>query len=265
MPNEPKLALVIPTLKEAASVSAVLERARSALSSVQTSWEIVVVDDDSADGTEEIVRAAARRDPRIRLLVRRGERGLSGAILHGWRSSRADILGAMDADGQHPPDLLPSLIDEIGAGSDVAIGSRYAPGAALDEWSALRRRISRASVRLSWPLIAGPIRPRDPLSGFFLVRRSCVEGVALRTSGFKLLLEILVRGRVRAVREVPFAFGQRASGRSKAGGKVALDYARLLASLYAEKLGPRPPAIHLQPSALSHDAQASNAKLMAES
>jgi dolichol-phosphate mannosyltransferase len=265
MRDEPKLALVVPTLKEAASVAAVLERARAALDAAAIPWEIVVVDDDSGDGTAEIVRRAARRDPRIRLLVRRAERGLSGAILHGWRSSRASILGAMDADGQHPPELLPSLIDQIRAGSDLAIASRYARGAALDGWSPLRRRISRASVRVSWPLIAAPIRPRDPLSGFFLVRRSCVEGVAFRTSGFKLLLEILVRGRVRAVSEVPIAFGRRKSGRSKAGGKVALDYVRLLASLYANRLGISGFAFRPSHSAFSHDADASNPKLMAES
>jgi len=235
--NQPQLALIIPTLREAAGLPAVLERARYALNAVPIPWEIVVVDDDSGDGTEEIVRQAERRDPRIRLLVRRRERGLSGAILHGWRSSRASLLGAMDADGQHPPELLPRLIEQIRAGSDLAIASRYARGAALDGWSPLRRRISRASVRVSWPLIAAPIRPRDPLSGFFLVRRSCVEGVAFRTSGFKLLLEILVRGRVRAVSEVPFAFGARGSGRSKAGVRVAWDYVHLLAGMYADRFG----------------------------
>jgi dolichol-phosphate mannosyltransferase len=237
MPQRLKLALVIPTLREAGTLPAVLERAVAALKGISIPWEIMVVDDDSGDGSEEIVGAAARRDPRIRLLVRQRQRGLAGAILHGWRSSSADVLGVMDADLQHPPELLPDLIAEILRGSDVAIASRYADGAVLDGWSPMRRFISSASVRLTWPLLAAPIRPRDPLSGFFLVRRACVEGISSRTSGFKLLLEILVRGRIRTVSEIPFAFGPRALGKSKAGPRIAWEYSRLLMELYAERLG----------------------------
>jgi dolichol-phosphate mannosyltransferase len=249
MPHRPKLALVIPTLREAAALPHTLERVLSALSLVEIPWEIVVVDDDSGDRTAEIVRAAARRDARVRLLVRRAHRGLAGAILHGWRHSSACILGVMDADLQHPPELLPHLLAEILNGSDLAIGSRYARGAALDGWSPLRKFISSASVRLTWPLLASPVRPSDPLSGFFLVRRACVERVAFHTSGFKLLLEILVRGRVRSVSEVPLVFCRRASGHSKAGARVAWEYVRLLAWLYADKLGFRPSAISSLPSA----------------
>lgn len=267
MPSEPKLALVIPTLREAAALPIVLERARTALDRAAIPWEIVVVDDDSGDETEEVVSRMARRDARIRLLVRRSEHGLSGAILHGWRNSSASILGAMDADLQHPPEFLPRLVEEIRKGSDVAIASRYAQGAALDGWNPLRRRISQTGVRVTWPLLAAPIRPCDPLSGFFLVRRSCVEGVAFRTSGFKLLLEILIRGRVLKVSEVPFVFGARASGCSKAGVRVALDYVRLLAGLYAEQLGLSRLDSGRQPLTISDQAQSANLnpKLIADS
>jgi dolichol-phosphate mannosyltransferase len=241
MPHRPKLALVIPTLREAETLPVVLDRSIAALSSIEIPWEILVVDDNSGDGTAEIVSRFARRDARIRLLVRRSRRGLSGAILHGWRHSSASILGVMDADLQHPPELLPLLLAEILNGRDLAIGSRYAQGSAVGTWNLLRRLVSAASVRLTWPLLPAPARPRDPLSGFFLVRRRSIERIAFRTSGFKLLLEILVRGRVRTVTEVPFVFGKRTSGRSKAGPKIAWDYMRLLAGLYADKLG-FPPA-----------------------
>jgi len=264
MPCSQKLALVIPTLREAAALPAVLERAIRALAEVHIPWEIVVVDDDSGDGTAEIVSGIAQRESRVRLLVRRSRRGLSGAILHGWRNSSASILGVMDADLQHPPELLPLLLGEILRGSDVAIGSRYAEGAALDGWSRLRRLISCASMRLTWPLLAGEIRPRDPLSGFFMVRRNCVERVAFHASGFKLLLEILVRGNVHSVSEVPIAFGVRASGRSKAGVRVAWDYVRLLAGLYADRLRFSRSAFRRQPSAIGDQPQSTNPKLMAE-
>lgn len=264
MSSEPKLTLAIPTLRECAGLGVVLERARTALDAAAISWEIVVVDDNSGDGTEEMVSRMAERDTRIRLLVRRSERGLSGAILYGWRSSSASIFGAMDADLQHPPELLPFLVEEIREGSDVAIASRYAPGAALDGWSPLRKRISQAGVRVTWSLLGAAIRPRDPLSGFFLVRRSCVEGMVFRTRGFKLLLEILVRGRVRTVSEVPFAFGLRASGRSKAGIRVAWDYVQLLGRLYLDKLGFARSAIGGQVLAGSDQAHSTNSKLMTE-
>ncbi len=240
MPHPPKLvpslALVIPTLREAATLPAVLGRAIAALSAVAIPWEIVVVDDNSGDGTAEIVSRIASADSRVRLLVRRS-RGLSGAILYGWRHTSAAILGVMDADLQHPPELLPRLLDQVLAGRDIAIASRYAEGGGLGAWNPWRRFISFSSLRLTWPLLPPSVRPRDPLSGFFLVRRPSIERVAFRTTGFKLLLEILVRGRARNISEVPFIFGERASGRSKAGAGVALDYFHLLAGLYARKMG----------------------------
>src|SRR5579859_575380 len=207
-PGCEKLALVIPTLHEAANLGPLLCRLRSALEAVEIAWEVIVVDDESGDGTEEIVAAIAREDPRVRLLVRRGERGLSGAVLHGWQHSDASILGAMDADGQHPPELLPVLLDAIQRGHDIAIGSRYvSPG--RPGGNPVRGLISTAAIWVARPLQSMRLRVRDPLSGFFVVKRECIENLAFQTSGFKLLLEILVRGRVDSVKEVPFAFGPR--------------------------------------------------------
>jgi dolichol-phosphate mannosyltransferase len=226
-----KLALVIPTLHEAANLGPLLCRLRSTLESIDMPWEIIVVDDESRDGTEEIVAAIAREDPRVRLLVRRGEFGLSGAVLQGWKHTGASILGAMDADGQHPPELLPVLLAEIGMGHGIAIGSRYA-GPGRGGWNPVRRLISRAAIWVARPLQSMRLRVRDPLSGFFIVKRQCIENVAFQTSGFKLLLEILVRGRVDSVKEVPFAFGPRRAGRSKVTARVAWHYLTLLARLY---------------------------------
>jgi dolichol-phosphate mannosyltransferase len=119
------LALVIPTLREAANLPGLLTDVRSALDPLGIDYEIIVVDDDSRDGTEEIVSAISLEDPRVRLLVRKGERGLSGAVLYGWQHTDAAILGVMDADLQHPPELLAALVSAILAGNDMAIGSRY--------------------------------------------------------------------------------------------------------------------------------------------
>jgi dolichol-phosphate mannosyltransferase len=232
-----KLALVIPTLCEAENIGDLLRHVRSVLDPLSVPYEILVVDDDSPDGTGAMVSAIAREDPRVRLLVRKGERGLSGAILHGWQSTDAAILGAMDADLQHPPELLPQLLSAIRDGCDIAIGSRYTPGGDLGQWNPVRKLLSAVAVWATWPIQRLGVRARDPMTGFFLVRRECIDGVRFQRSGFKLLLEVLVRGRIRSVAEVPFAFGLRYRGSSKANFKVAWDYARLLLRLYAFRLG----------------------------
>jgi dolichol-phosphate mannosyltransferase len=236
-PFPQKLALAIPTLCEAGNLSALLDRVRFALDPLNVDYEILIVDDDSCDGTAEIVSTLAQQDPRIRLLVRRGQRGLSGAILHGWENSDAAIVGVMDADFQHPPELLPELTAAIASGCDLAIGSRYTPGGGLGDWNVFRKLLSAAAVWATWPIQRLGLRARDPMSGFFFVRRDCLTGIAFQQAGFKLLLEILVRARIASIREIPFAFGQRYRGASKANMKVALDYGRLLARLYRSRFG----------------------------
>jgi dolichol-phosphate mannosyltransferase len=230
-----KLALVIPTLREAGNICSLLDHVRSVLDPLGIPYEILVVDDDSCDGTAEVVKAIAEQDPRVRLLVRKGERGLSGAILHGWQRTDAAVLGVMDADLQHPPELLPELLSAILDDCDIVIGSRYTPGGQLGQWNPTRKILSAAAVWVTWPLQKHRLRAKDPMSGFFMVRRHCLDQVRFRQSGFKLLLEILVRGRIKSIEEIPFAFGRRYRGASKANLKVAVDYALLLARLYAAK------------------------------
>ena len=232
-----KLALAIPTLREAANLPGLLNHIRSVLDPVGIDYEILVVDDDSRDGTEEIVTAISQEDPRVRLLVRKGERGLSGAVLYGWRHTDAAILGVMDADLQHPPELLPALVEAILAGNDLAIGSRYIAGGQLGAWNPVRKWLSTVAVWATWPIQRAGIRAHDPMTGFFLLRRECINGIQFQPSGFKLLLEILVRGHIRSLKEVPLAFGSRAQGTSKANFKVGWDYAKLLARLYADRFG----------------------------
>lgn len=230
-----KLALVIPTLREAENICGLLHHIRSVLDPLGMPYELLVVDDDSCDGTAELVSAIAEEDSRVRLLVRKGKRGLSGAILYGWQRTDAAVLGVMDADLQHPPELLPELLAAILDERDIVIGSRYTPGGELGQWNIGRKFLSAAAVWVTWPLQSSRLRAKDPMSGFFMVRRTCLDQIRFQRTGFKLLLEILVRGRISSLAEIPFEFGQRYRGASKANVKVAVDYARLLVRLYAGK------------------------------
>jgi dolichol-phosphate mannosyltransferase len=231
----PLLCLVIPTLGEAGNVRKTLDRIRRSLDPLDISYQLIVVDDDSGDGTETIVQRLADEDPRIDLVVRRGERGLAGAIVHGWQNSKAEILGAIDADLQHPPELLTQLWAAMNQGNDVVVASRYAKQGGVPTWNPARHLVSRLAVWMTVPLQRPDIFVRDPMSGFFLVRRSCLDDLVLQKRGFKILLEILVRGKVNSVAEVPFTFGSRLAGRSKASIKVAWDYVLLLRRLAKQK------------------------------
>jgi dolichol-phosphate mannosyltransferase len=230
------LALIIPTLNESGNIVRVLDQVRAVLNPAGIHYEIVVVDDSSSDGTGDLAAAEALKDSRIRLVVRKGERGLSGAVLDGWHSTAADVLGVMDADLQHPPELLPQLFQAIVDGRDLAIGSRYTAGGELGTWNPLRKLISVAAVRVTWPIQHRGARACDPMSGYFMVRRASIDGIEFQRSGFKLLLEVLVRGRIRSVKEIPFVFGSRYRGASKANFKVAWDYGLLLMRLYAARI-----------------------------
>ncbi len=233
-PATSRLGLVIPTLNEAGNIPTLVTRLRETLDPLAIAYELIVVDDDSQDNTAEVVRELARTDARIRLFVRQGQRGLSGAVAHGWKQTNADLLGVIDADLQHPPEILPKLLEAIANGNDIAIASRYATNSndSVSEWSRLRQLISRAGTWVTAPLQKRQgIRVKDPLSGFFVVRRESIEGIDIQPQGFKILLELLIKGRLRKAAEIPFHFGTRHAGKSKADLRVAIDYFSLLGKL----------------------------------
>jgi dolichol-phosphate mannosyltransferase len=236
------LALVVPTFNESGNIKALLERAVTALENSPVPWEIIIVDDESTDGTSDIVRQNTQDDPRVRLLMRPGQRGLAGAIIYGWTCTDADLLGVIDADLQHPPELLPVLVNEVYSGYDIAIASRYVRAHSMDDWSPVRRLISRISCAMSKAAQKPTLKVADPMSGFFVVRRECVEGLRFQPTGFKLLLEILVKGRVRTVKELPFRFEPRQRGRSKANAMTVVHYLYLLSRLVFKRSSGEPKA-----------------------
>jgi len=232
--NCKKFALVVPTLNEAENIVTVLDRAREALSQLPLAWEILLVDDDSTDGTAETARRYSEAHAEIRLVERHAQKGLAGAITYGWKHTDAEVLGVMDADLQHPPELLPELVAQVCQGSDIAIASRYLHRDSMEAWSLPRRTISRLSVLASKAVQRSGLQVRDPMSGFFVLRRECIEGIHFQPEGFKLLLEILAKGRIRSVTEIPFKFGTRSGGKSKANCMTAVHYLSLLCRLSRE-------------------------------
>ncbi len=216
------LSVVIPTRNERENVRRLVEEVSSALSGLDYGLLFV---DDSTDGTEEVLGEMARTDDRITVHHRDRGNGLAGAVVEGIGMSRGDLVAVLDADLQHPPSLLPALVARLEeSGADIAVASRYLPGAGRPGLSPGRRLVSQATRLLAWAALGGARRSTDPLSGFFVVRRSVVEGVELRPVGFKILLEILVRGRYGRVAEVPYVFVERGGGQSKASLRQGVTY-----------------------------------------
>jgi dolichol-phosphate mannosyltransferase len=229
----PMFSLVLPTYNERPNVPGALARVARSLDAAGHSFEIIVVDDDSPDETWKVAEEIAATDPRIRVLRRRGDRGLATAVAAGWRLARGRVLGVMDADLQYPPETLPTLLEALDrAGADIAICSRYAPGATVQHWSAMRWVISWSARLVGRLLLPGPLHGiADPGAGYFLVRRHVIEGVDLRPRGFKILIEVLARGRHTAVVEVGLPYEGRKEGQSKFRGRQVVEYLAHLTDL----------------------------------
>lgn len=213
-----RLSLVIPTLNEGQTIQLLLQRLVPALDrSIPQAYELWIVDDCSEDDTEERVRQLQRHYPQLHWLQRHQERGLASATIAGWQRAQGEILGVMDGDLQHPPELLPQLLQEIGLGADVAIASRYGRnGSIAGQWGWWRQLASRIAMTLSRWMVPQVVRNvSDPMSGFFLVRRQAIGDRPLQPVGYKVLLEVLAKGEIHRVREVGYRFDARYGGSSK--------------------------------------------------
>jgi dolichol-phosphate mannosyltransferase len=223
-----RISLIIPTYNEKDNITPLIERVSRALSGYD--YEIVLVDDGSRDGTIEAAEKLALRFP-LKVIVRKDEKGLATAVVHGLKFATGQIIGVMDADLQHPPEVLPDLIKAIESGADMAIASRYIPGGGCPDWGLSRRVISRGALRLSHLLLPSTRLVKDPLTGFFMFRKEPLAGKELKPLGYKISLEIMLVGDFRNIVEVPFIFRERSAGRSKLKAKTQLEYIRHLLSL----------------------------------
>ncbi len=223
-----EVSVVSPSYNEAQGIEKLIAALTDVFASSGIAGEIVIVDDNSPDGTGAIVDSLAAKYP-VRCVHRAGKLGLSSAVIDGWATCGSPIVGVMDADFSHDPNIVPQMIAAIKSGAcELAIGSRYVQGGAITNWPLRRRITSRVAIALARPLT----RVRDITSGFFFCRRSVLEGVALDPIGFKIGLEVIMKGKYRTVKEFPYVFTDRAHGTSKLNSGEIVNYLRQLSKFY---------------------------------
>ena len=201
------------------------------------SYEVVFVD-DSTDGTDKLIQAVAAMDPRVRLFHREGERGLATAVVSGFRRARGERLVVMDADLQHPPELVPMMLEAMDrTGADIVVPSRYVAGGSTAGFAWPRKVMSLVARWLAYWFVPAARITTDPLSGFFVVRRRVVDGVELTPVGWKVLLEVLAKGRYLKVHDLPYAFRARNAGLSKLTLRQQWEFLQHLARLRRQPVG----------------------------
>ena len=227
-PAPADLTVVIPTYNERERLGELVTRLFDAAGASGVSLELVVVDDNSPDGTGQVADDLARTH-RVKVVHRAGKLGLGTAVVAGFNEASSAIVGVMDADFSHPPALVPAMLAAFrSTNADVVVASRYIPGGSTPNWPLKRRVMSRVACLLARPL--SPIR--DAASGFFLIRRSIAQRVSIKAGGFKICLELIVRGWPTRLTEIPYTFEDRELGQSKMSSREASGYLVQLKDLY---------------------------------
>ena len=232
--NALKFSIVVPTYNEAGGIERLIVSLSDVFAANQLDGEIIVVDDNSPDGTGAIVDRLAATYP-VRCLHRPGKLGLSSGVIDGWKFARpdSDAVGAMDADFSHDVKAVPAMVAALASGEyGLAIGSRYVPGGGIENWPMRRKITSLVAIALAKPLT--PVR--DITSGFFLVSRRALEGVELDPIGFKIGLEVIAKAHYGRALEVPYVFTDRVAGTSKLNQSEIFNYLRQLVRIYRGRL-----------------------------
>jgi dolichol-phosphate mannosyltransferase len=225
--QEVQLSLILPTYQERQNIIQIVELLASKLDGfLPGAYELIVVDDDSPDRTWEVAAELTQQYPQLRVMRRTTERGLATAVVRGWQAAQGRVLGVIDADLQHPPEVLGQLWQALhDRGADLAVASRNVDGGGVSEWSLLRRCLSRGAQVLGLVILPEVIgRISDPMSGYFLLRREAIAGYSLSPLGYKILIEAVGRGQVSKIAEVGYEFQERQSGESKVTAQQYVEY-----------------------------------------
>jgi dolichol-phosphate mannosyltransferase len=231
------LSLVIPTYQESKNIAEIVDLLSKNLDRlIPNRYELIVVDDNSPDRTWEVAADLQDRYPQLKVMRRERERGLATAVVRGWQVARGEILGVIDADLQHPPEVLLELWREVDRGADLAVASRNVEGGGVSEWSLLRRCLSRGAQLLGLIILPEAVgRVSDPMSGYFCVRRNAIAGRRLNPAGYKILIETIGRGDIRSIAEVGYEFQERQQGASKVTWRQYVEYIQHLVGLRIDR------------------------------
>lgn len=223
-----RVSVVVPTYNEAENISSLVKQIDDALRGI--AYEVIFVD-DSVDNTPEVIEAVMRENPNVRIRHRAGETGLATAVLEGFQMAEGDCIAVMDADLQHPPKLLRSMVCCLESGADICVPSRFIPGGSdggLGPYRKLVSGVARYTGKILLPVLR---RISDPTSGLFMFRREVISGANLQPIGWKILTEVLATGTYRTVIEIPYQFQPRPAGESKFTFRATMAYLKQLAGL----------------------------------
>lgn len=208
------LSVIIPTYNEKENIKKLLENLYKEFKDNKINGEVIIVDDNSPDKTGEIVEKLKKRYKTLQIIHRKGKLGLSSAVLEGFAVSKSSILGVMDADLSHPAEKVPEMFKAIKNNeAEFVIGSRYIKNGKIVGWGAYRKVLSKGATLFARVFT----KVKDPMTGFFMIQKKCIENKKLNPKGFKILLEIIIKADYKNVKEIPITFVNRTEGKSKAG------------------------------------------------
>ncbi len=218
--------LVLPTYQEADNIERIIHRICSILDGIlPQNYELIIVDDNSPDGTWCKALNLASQYPQLKVICRQDEKCLATAVIRGWQAARGEVLGVIDADLQHPPEIITQLLGKICQGADLAVASRHVEDGGVSNWSFLRRFLSRGAQILGLIILPNTVgRVSDPMSGYFVVQRNAIANCVFYPVGYKILIEVIGRGYIRQIAEVGYVFQERQEGESKVTWKQYRDY-----------------------------------------
>jgi dolichol-phosphate mannosyltransferase len=227
-----KLSLVIPTYNEKENIQKLIKKIQEEFNENKINGEIIIVDDNSPDGTGKILEDLKKKQKNLKVVHRSGKLGLSSAVLEGWKIADGEVLGVMDADLSHPPEKIKELFRVIEKGeADFTIGSRYIKGGKIEGWNLKRKLMSKTATLLSRIYT----KVKDPMTGYFMIKKGVIKNVNLNPRGFKILLEVIIKGKYQNIKEIPITFINRVEGKSKAGAKEIFYYLENLAGYLPHK------------------------------
>jgi dolichol-phosphate mannosyltransferase len=225
------ISIIIPTLNEKENINELVERIRKSLNDIR--YEIIFVDDGSKDGTIEEIEKLKKKYKNIKLIERGSRKGLSSAFLDGVKHSSGKYVVLMDADLQHPPELLRKMYKKALEGYDLVIASRYIKGGKIENWSIIREFISKIAIVIAYIFLPETLKVKDPLSGYFLIKKDLLDNFKVSDPfSYKVLLDILVKVNYNKLIEIPYTFKERKYGRSKLGKKIIFSYLKQVFLLF---------------------------------